>query len=205
LQLVFGVTGSIDGYRGGGQSYREIVRDAVPGFAFPQDESAPEWQRFYDLVYAGLRQAIQNDPGRVRPLPGAVELVEALSRDPELVVGLMTGNPGEITRMKLRAGGFDPDLFVVTAFGNEANSRVELLELAWRRAGELNGQVFRGPQTVIIGDTLHDVRCARARDARCILVQTGDGKPEELEESQPDYLFEDLSDTQRILAAIRAN
>jgi phosphoglycolate phosphatase-like HAD superfamily hydrolase len=53
---------------------------------------------------------------------------------------------------------------------------------------------------VIIGDTLHDIDCARANGCRSLAVATGVCTAAELAAHEPDLLVADLSDTSSILA-----
>ena len=46
---------------------------------------------------------------------------------------------------------------------------------------------------IVIGDTEHDVACARAAGAKAVAVGTGRRKLEELAASAPDLLIDDLT------------
>ena len=54
----------------------------------------------------------------------------------------------------------------------------------------------------VVGDTPRDLACARAGGARCLLVGTGGYPTEELEGIGADAVFDDLSDTARVLAVL---
>ena len=54
----------------------------------------------------------------------------------------------------------------------------------------------------IIGDTPHDVDCARACGAVAVAVGTGQYAMQELAACAPDLLFGDFSDVDRSLAAL---
>ena len=53
---------------------------------------------------------------------------------------------------------------------------------------------------MIIGDTLHDIDCAKANGCRSLAVATGVGRADELAAHEPDLLVDDLLDTSSILA-----
>ena len=55
---------------------------------------------------------------------------------------------------------------------------------------------------MIIGDTPRDIECARHAGAYAIAVATGQYSREELAPYKPDTLFDDLSDTQSVMATI---
>ena len=54
----------------------------------------------------------------------------------------------------------------------------------------------------IIGDTPHDVDCARASGAVAVAVATGQYPADELAACAPDLLFRDFSDVARTVAAL---
>jgi phosphoglycolate phosphatase-like HAD superfamily hydrolase len=64
------------------------------------------------------------------------------------------------------------------------------------------GVAFAPTEVVVIGDTPHDIDCARAFGALAVAVGTGQYTREELLAEGPDALFDDLSDVDRVLAAI---
>jgi phosphoglycolate phosphatase-like HAD superfamily hydrolase len=55
----------------------------------------------------------------------------------------------------------------------------------------------------IIGDTPKDVECAKPFGATSVAVATGLYSTQELAESKPDHLFNDLSDTEGLLDLFR--
>jgi phosphoglycolate phosphatase-like HAD superfamily hydrolase len=52
---------------------------------------------------------------------------------------------------------------------------------------------------VVVGDTPHDVACARAHGCRCLAVATGTFSREKLAGCEPDLLVDDLTGTEAIL------
>ena len=54
----------------------------------------------------------------------------------------------------------------------------------------------------MIGDTPHDIDCARAFGAVAIAVATGQYTRDELLADRPDHLFDDLGDVEKVLAAV---
>jgi phosphoglycolate phosphatase-like HAD superfamily hydrolase len=54
----------------------------------------------------------------------------------------------------------------------------------------------------VIGDTPRDIECGRAIGARTVAIATGQFGSEELAAHQPDFLFEDLSDTVAVVKAL---
>ncbi len=130
----------------------------------------------------------------VEQCPGAHALVTELRRRGKPLQGLVTGNTSSIAPIKLRAGGFDPEWFVVGAYGSESPDRNALPALAVARAEKLTGHKIAPEQVIVIGDTPADIACARALGAVAVGVKTGYATSQtELAETGPDYLLDDLT------------
>src|SRR5574341_597358 len=172
LERVYGTAGAIGTFRFNGRTDRYIVHPLMADAGLPE---ATIQGRFDDLRRAMIE---------------------------ELSTRLVTGNLQETDILKVQAAGFDPAIFTVVAYGNDSADRNGLPPLVVERAHALAGVRFAGQQIVVIGDTSHDVRCGRGVGARTIAVLTGWDEQSEIEAAGPDYVFEKLSDTARVLAAI---
>ncbi len=204
LKRVYGTAGPIEDYYFGGHTDCEAVRDLLNAEGIDDNII---WERFDELrlvLETELIECIAQGKYRVRPCPGAPELVQASASCENVLIGLLTGNIGSTAAVKLEAAGYNVGLFQVGAYGDESAVRAELLKLAVERAYDLTGYRFQGKQIVMIGDTPADVTCGLELGARSIAVLTGYHNRVELTLSDPDFLFDDLSDTQKVLAAIFA-
>lgn len=162
------------------------------------DARQPEFRR----AYAQRLAAKLADPGRTRRLPGTLELVEALGREPAVTLGLLTGNYPETGAQKLVAAGFDPRRFPVAAWGSDAPSRPALLPVALARHRATSGVELAPERVVVVGDTPWDVECAKTHGARALGVATGRYDVETLARSGSDLAVADLRDTARFVAWI---
>lgn len=70
-----------------------------------------------------------------------------------------------------------------------------------RTAGLDHGRIL-GDRVLVIGDTRHDVACAKAHDCLCLGVTTGGGTAEELHAAGADRVVDDLTDTRDLVAWI---
>jgi phosphoglycolate phosphatase-like HAD superfamily hydrolase len=136
------------------------------------------------------------DPPRGGLLPGVRSLLDAIGARPGWVRALLTGNVAEMARIKLEAFGVH-DAFAWGAFGDEAPDRNELAKLAVRRAAERHG--VPPERCIVVGDTEHDIACARAAGARVVAVATGSQSARELAARGPDLLLDDLADPRPVL------
>jgi len=138
---------------------------------------------------------------RGRVLPGVNELLDQLSGEIGLGLGLLTGNLHRGAELKLGHFGL-ASYFRVGAFGDEHESRDELVHEALSQIRrELQSDVA-GEEVCIIGDTPLDIACARVIGAVAIAVATGIHSAEDLAAAGPDVLLEDLSATGNVLATL---
>ena len=156
-------------------------------------------ERFWDRVTAHMRALM--DPPRGGLLPGVPELLAAIRTEPAWVRALLTGNVSTMARIKLQAFGV-ADQFAWGAFGDEAPDRNELARLAVRRAAERHG--VPPERCIVVGDTEHDVACARAAGAKCVAVATGSQSRAELEAHAPELTVDDLGDAASLVAWARS-
>src|SRR6476619_4827421 len=190
LRAVLGWDGTADGNDFSGktdpQILRELVEESVGADRF-QAELAPVLDRYVEELRSRLR------PEAVVPKPGVPELLERLAREPNVVLGLLTGNIERGARLKLDPPGFNR-FFPFGAFGDDSADRYCLPAVAVARARERTGRDFAGESVVIIGDSVHDVGCGRPLGARTVAVATGPTSAERLAAERPNALFQDFSD-----------
>lgn len=141
-------------------------------------------------------------------LPGVMELVDALAGEPGLTLGLLTGNFEATGTIKLHRCGISVDRFDVRVWAEDAAgsppSRDELPAVALRRWGGVVGQESaRASRAVVIGDTPHDIRCAKVNQMASIAVATGGFEVDHLVGYAPSVAVEDLSDVEVIVGHIR--
>ncbi len=205
LEQVYGTAGPIETYKFAGCTDRLTVGTLLREAGLPPEQI---WDRFDQLgpaMESALHMLLQEKRHHIRPCPGALELVDALADHKNVLVGLVTGNLRPTAAVKLSAAGFDPALFRVGAYGDEAEARDDLPPRAVERARQLTGVSFKGKQVVIIGDTPDDMHCGRSIGARNIAVMTGWVERPAMEALHPDTIFDDLSNTQAVHAAIMAS
>jgi phosphoglycolate phosphatase len=148
---------------------------------------------------AHLAEEIQL-PGRgVKDMmPGIRPLLDALQRREDVALGLLTGNFLEGARIKLEY--FDLwKYFPCGAFGGDSANRNDLVPVAIRRARECGIADVQPSDVLVVGDTPHDVACARVAGATPVAVATGGYSVEQLRETGAEIVFRDLSDTAAFL------
>jgi phosphoglycolate phosphatase len=140
--------------------------------------------------------------GRSRALPGVHELLDLLAEEASLTLGVLTGNFAETGRLKLEASGLDPERFEVCVWGDDSPhtppAREHLPPVALDRYAGLDRGPARPERAVIIGDTVHDVACARATGLRSLGVATGSTPERHLQDAGATRVVPDLTRTEEI-------
>jgi len=200
LVETFGTAGAVDRYDFRGKTDPRIVLDLMTEADIPPASVRARMGACFDAYVRELERLI-GDGARVQLMPGVADLVRALARRADALVGLLTGNIEAGARAKLRSTGLLP-LFRVGAYGSDDGDRRRLPAIARARARVTSGQEFAPERVVIIGDTPLDVDCARACGAVAVAVATGQHAAAELAGHTPDLLFEDFADVERTLTLL---
>ena len=191
-----GVDDALDDIAFAGRTEPLILKDilAKHGVRFADGEEA----RFWDRVFEAMRGAFR--PPRGRLLPGVEALLDEIGAERDWVTGLLTGNMTEMARIKLDRFGIR-ERFAFGAFGEEAPDRNALARVAVERVGRRYG--LPPSHCVVVGDTEHDIACARAAGALVVAVATGVRSRAELEAHEPDLLLRDLANHEALIAWAR--
>ncbi|MFN2636363.1 MAG: HAD family hydrolase [Gemmatimonadaceae bacterium] len=201
LAEVFGSAGD-PAYRYDGKTDKQIVRDVMRMEGHSDEYIDSRMERLIDRYLQGLHSGAESRKFDVRPLPGVVEILDALEARDDVVLGLLTGNVELGARAKLTAAGIDPDRFRVNAFGSDHEHRPRLPGIAHRRANEKLGLDLPGDRVIVIGDTPADIDCGRELGARAIGVASGHYTVEQLQEHNPYAVFQSLETTEEVLETI---
>jgi phosphoglycolate phosphatase len=185
-----------------GKTDPQIVTELLEA-AGQRGPHAPERVAAVCARYVGLlEQELGRPTTRTTVMPGVHRLLASLEANQGVVLGLLTGDMAAGATLKLSAAGLDPRRFRVGAYGSDAAHRPDLPPIAARRAEPYFGRVPSGSEVVIIGDTPADIACGGCISARAVGVATGAYSVEDLAGSRPHAVFENLSDTERVLEAI---
>ena len=187
---VFGVANGLAGVELGGRTDRSLFEELYRKHAVVHDVARHE---VFELTFLHLLQEyILSSRGTL--LDGAIQLLRELrAMESGVAIGLLTGNTRLAAEIKLRHFGIW-EAFDLGAFGDDFACRNQLAGLARRRGESWLECSLGGEEILVIGDTLHDIRCARSIGARCLAVSTGSVRFGQLRSEEPDYLVRDLGD-----------
>jgi len=181
----------------GGKTDFQIMNELAELFAVPQTLVEQRRELIKERLTAHTERLSSVE--RIERLHGVEELLAALSKREDATLGVLTGNIKTTAYLKLRPYNLDA-LFPFGAFGCDHVHRTMLPPIAINRANEhLATEAFTPENTVIIGDTLNDIACARAHGIRVVAVATGAVSYERLAEAEPDALVRDFADTAHII------
>ncbi|MBA3298101.1 MAG: haloacid dehalogenase-like hydrolase [Acidobacteria bacterium] len=197
LEEVLGHPDGLDGIQLAGRTDWAILADAVGKVGRALDD--PLLAALRDGYVRNLAAEIDR-PGRgvKAVMPGIRDLLDALAARDDVFVALLTGNFEAGARIKLEH--FDLwRYFSCGAFGGDAADRNALVPFAVARARACGLPDIAPSHVIVVGDTPHDVACAKAAGAVPVAVATGGYSVDQLRESGADIVFNDLGDTAAFL------
>ena len=181
-----------------GRSDRAIAQDLMHLHGI--EPTAEHWQQFAESYLQHLKITLPQCVGEI--MPGVHGLLETLQCQDHVLVGLLTGNLRSGATRKLSHYGL-ADHFPFGGFGDLWTNRDAIASEAYEQArfhahGKLDG-------VMVIGDTVHDIRCARSIGACAVAVPTGNTTADQLRDEVPDILVEDLTEVEPLLERIHQN
>lgn len=205
LEKVFGSAGELDGITVSGMTDFQIAFEALQNAGFTVEQIREKIPVMLEVFPAEMRRILDGEDTHAL-LGGVKDLLEATKAHPRYINGLLTGNLTPAAKIKLEKVGLEDEFdFEISAFGEISHSRNDLPFEAIKRAQKKFNYQFEPSQFIIIGDTPNDIRCARNCGAKVISVATGRGQTlENLAKFDPDYLFRDFSDTEKVLEALES-
>ena len=177
-----------------------ILSDALERMGRDLDQQL--FSALRDRYVTYLREEIKVPGHGVKAImPGIQALLDDLQARDGVYLGLLTGNFEAGARIKLEY--FDLwRYFQCGAFGDDAADRNALVPFAVSRARECGVPDVAPQDILVVGDTPHDIACARAVGATPVAVATGMFSTEQLRDSGADIVFRDLSDTAAFTALL---
>jgi phosphoglycolate phosphatase len=199
---VFGTAGPIGTHVFNGKTDPQIARELLGAEGFSNADIDAALPQLFDRYLHGMRQEIAQPTHTTSVYPGVRELLEILTDSHDLVIGLLTGNIVDGAALKLNSARLQ-HYFTLGAYGSDSEHRNELPAIAVQRAFEQTGVKFNGKDILIIGDTPSDVRCGEAMGVCAVGVCTGGHTRDDLLNAGADIVFDDLSETARVLDSLK--
>ena len=195
----YGTAGAVDSYDFSGKTDPQIARELLTEAGLEDAVIAAGFDPLWDRYISELEAHIGDQPMRL--LPGVAHLIEALEAEPDVALGLVTGNIIRGARVKLESVGL-ARCFAVGGYGSDDEIREHLPAIALERAFEAWGVRFSAKSAVIVGDTPRDVACGKHEGTRTVAVATGRVSRERLDTTGADAVFDDFSDVASVMEAL---
>lgn len=190
--------------RGTGVTMPLAIRSLLLDNGVPEEDVPGLVPRMVELLPQRLASHTDDLREQGVLLPGAVAALKAVHAQPGCVPTVVTGNLKPNALLKLEA--FHLDEFVDTEIGgysSDNDHRPALVAVAQERAQAKYGTTaFTRTNTVIIGDSLEDVRTGLEGGAPVIGVASGKTTADELAAAGADLVLDNLEDVPRLLDAI---
>jgi phosphoglycolate phosphatase-like HAD superfamily hydrolase len=201
LLETFGTAGPIDSHNFAGKTDPQIARELLSATGMAHEDIEAGFPRLWDRYLRHLGERLNQKPMNV--LPGVGELLEALSGEADVALGLLTGNILRGAELKLRSAGLF-DHFRMGSYGSDSEIRNHLAPIALQRAAETWSVNFDPQDVWVVGDTPADIECGQAGGTRTLGVATGRYSTEVLAAVGADEVLHDLSDTAATVAILTA-
>ncbi len=162
-----------------------------------------EIAQFEGVLIEAMERNAPQLPRRGHILPGAIEAITFLSSIPTVIQSVLTGNVVSNARAKLSAFNLDVWLDLdVGGFGSDDKVRSNLVDAARQRVSTKYGKTFDRSSTILIGDTLFDIKAAHDGGARILAVATGVYSTSQLIEAGADLVLDSLASTDHFITAL---
>lgn len=148
-------------------------------------------QKYVELLPLEIKQSVRQKT--YKTVKGIKKLIEKLSHEKDLILGLGTGNIEQGAQIKLQPSGL-LDYFSCGGYGEDGRTREEMLRAAVKRAERKFKTKFAPDQVYVVGDTHRDVLAAKACGFHNAAVTCGFGEPKLLQRSAAELELKDFTD-----------
>ncbi|SDN16629.1 HAD family hydrolase [Actinacidiphila guanduensis] len=189
--------------RGTGRTVPLAVRELLATNGVDHHDIEPLAEQMVSLLPHLLTERLQELRDEGQLMDGATEALQAVRASERLLPTVVTGNLQPSAEIKLRA--FDLDQYVdvsVGGFSSDDAHRPALVGIAQGRAAARYGGTFDRSNTVIVGDSLEDVRTGIEGGAAVIAVASGTTPRDDLARAGADRVLDSLVHADELLDAI---
>lgn len=195
---LWGIEQATAGIAFDGRTDFAIFRETVQRHGLAEGDEVAAVRRAQEAYLAHLPETLKTTAGVV--LPGVTQLLDAL-RAAGVPLGLATGNARRCAALKLGHFGLW-NRFVGGGFGDNTPDRAALVAAGIAELAAMAGIAPGEAKAIVVGDTPLDVQAAQMVGARALGVATGRYSAEELRAAGADYVVDDLSATEAVLALL---
>ena len=130
---IFGTAGAVDSHDFSGKTDPQIARELLTGAGLEDADIGAGLDGLWNRYIGELEARIGDNPMRL--LPGVERLIEALDSDPDVALGLVTGNIVRGARLKLGSVGL-AERFTLPRNASEKLHKLKVRERYLESKGE---------------------------------------------------------------------
>lgn len=185
-----------------GQTEPSIFNATLRLHGMPEDDFyLTQYKEALALEYEHHQDDLRSRGG---VLPGARDTLAMLATEPAFIHSVLSGNLRAVSRIKLAVFNLGQYLDLdVGAYGDDDPDRPRLVAIAQERAHRKYGAPFTSANTVVVGDSTHDINTGRRGGARSIGIASGSDDMDTLRNAGADAVLPDLTDALAVLEALR--
>jgi len=172
-----------------GRTDYAIFQDLLAALEIAFEPAYEDWRLHYHRWLE--HELCVGDAIRPVRLPGVEGLLQRMTEH-NWQAAIVTGNSQEAAHLKLRAVGLE-NSFVAGGYGDWTGCRNHLARVAVEACQSAIPE-FCVRNSVMIGDTVHDVNCARSVNMAAIAVTTGGGTRAQLKDAGAVLVVDSLSE-----------
>jgi phosphoglycolate phosphatase len=187
---LYGIPADIGEFTDTGMTDPEVGRKTFEA-VLNREPERKEFSRLLERRLHYLHETVAESED-YRVLAGVEDLLPRLIEDGYLL-GLVTGNLEAAAHIKLHRARLNR-FFSFGGYGSDSTDRGELTKVALRRATLVYGEPVTADQTIVVGDTPHDVEGAHAAGIECVGVGSHHFSVDQLREAGADYAIASLSE-----------
>jgi len=191
---VYGEQVNMEGLELGGMTDRQIIVELMRIARVPERVIQARLDQCIRTMEHRYAEVLKAD--EIVVLPGVVDLLEALSRQPEVLMGLATGNLETIAWGRIRKAGL-AKYFKLGGFGNEDVVRSRIVENAIQRAVRQLGFSMAN-NVFVFGDTPRDIEAGHGARATVIAVSSGHFSKSDLKRAGADWVIENMAEMEKV-------
>jgi phosphoglycolate phosphatase len=187
---LYGIPADIGEFTEGGMTEPEVGRLTFRN-VIGREPTREELARVMSARLRYLPKLVAESEG-FKVLPGVRETLDRLSAAGYLL-GITTGGIEAAAHIKLARADLN-HYFHFGGYGSDSADRVGLTKRALERAATLVGEPVDPHETLVIGDTPHDIEAAQGVKAISVGVATGHFSKDELQGAGADYVLGTLEE-----------
>lgn len=184
-----------------GRTDPQILADLLDFLPIESNHWEENRARFLEDYFVTLKELLDPPPVEAGTIGQVETLLPQLAARDDITLGLLTGNFERGARIKLAP--FDLNRWFATGgFGSDATDRPTIAKLAAERSMEHVGVSIPPERTIVIGDTVLDIGCAKANDFRSIGFGMSKAERNRLHEAGADRVIESYEPVESLLSWI---